>query len=71
MKEKQLHIDNFYNRVKKLNLRNSVFVDNTANDKLPAMYAKYLRDSIAVVACNKIACSSNFENYQNLKYLVA
>jgi aspartokinase/homoserine dehydrogenase 1 len=63
------HIDNFYNRVKKLNLRNSVFVDNTANDKLPAMYAKYLRDSIAVVACNKIACSSNFENYQNLKYL--
>ncbi len=63
------HIDNFYNRVKKLNLRNSVFVDNTANEKLPAMYAKYLRDSIAVVACNKIACSSNFENYQNLKYL--
>jgi aspartokinase/homoserine dehydrogenase 1 len=62
-------INNFYNRVKKLNLRNSVFVDNTANDKLPAMYAKYLRESIAVVACNKIACSSNFENYKNLKYL--
>jgi len=63
------NMDNFYNRVKKLNLRNSVFVDNTANDMLPAMYAKYLRNSIAVVACNKIACSSNFENYKNLKYL--
>lgn len=62
-------LDHFYEQVKKLNLRNSVFVDNTANDALPGMYAKYLRDSIAVVACNKIACSSAYENYKNLKLL--
>jgi len=52
-----------------LNLRNSVFVDNTANDSVPLQYEKYLKDSVAVVACNKIACSSAYENYKNLKYL--
>ena len=32
-------------------------------------YADYLKQSIAVVACNKIACSSNYENYKNFKNL--
>ncbi len=59
----------FYKNVKKLNLRNSVFVDNTANYDVPKEYKKYLKDSVAVVACNKIACSSDLDNYKNLKYL--
>jgi len=62
-------MDEFMDTMKTLNLRNSVFVDNTANNKVPDLYASCLRDSIAVVACNKIACSSNFENYKELKYL--
>jgi aspartokinase/homoserine dehydrogenase 1 len=33
------------------------------------MYAEYLKRSISVVACNKIACSSDYKNYQNLKHL--
>jgi len=61
--------DNFLKNVKKLNLRNSVFVDNTANDVLPSYYEDYLKQSIAVIACNKIACSSDYKMYKNLKYL--
>lgn len=52
-----------------LNLRNSVFIDNTANNEVPDLYTTCLSNSIAVVACNKIACSSDFEHYKNLKYL--
>ncbi len=59
----------FYDRIIELNLRNSVFVDNTASDKVPNYYAKYLKQSISVVACNKIACSSSYANYKNLKFL--
>ena len=61
--------DGFFNRVKDLNLRNSVFIDNTANDVLPSYYQKYLKESIAVIACNKVACSSDYESYKNLKLL--
>ena len=59
----------FMKKMKDLNLRNSVFVDNTANNSVPDLYASCLEHSIAVVACNKIACSSSLENYKNLKYL--
>ena len=52
-----------------LNVRNSVFVDITANEKVAYSYADYLRNSIAVVACNKIACADTFENYSELKRL--
>ena len=62
-------LDAFMEKMIALNLRNSVFVDNTANDKVPNLYATCLENSIAVVACNKIACSSNYDNYQQLKYL--
>lgn len=59
----------FMKKMKELNLRNSVFVDNTANDQVPDLYPSCLEHSIAVVACNKIACSSSLDNYKNLKFL--
>ena len=64
-----LDMDAFLNQVNELNYRNSIFVDNTANESVSMRYADYLKNSIAVVACNKIACSSNYDNYLNLKYL--
>lgn len=64
-----LNMDAFLNRVNELNYRNSIFVDNTANASVSERYADYLKNSIAVVACNKIACSSDYNNYQNLKFL--
>ncbi len=62
-------LDGFFENIKALNLRNSIFVDVTANQDVANLYPKYLRESIGIVACNKIACSSNFENYKLLKRL--
>ncbi|WP_347174294.1 bifunctional aspartate kinase/homoserine dehydrogenase I [Polaribacter uvawellassae] len=60
-------LQTFFEKVSSLNLRNSVFVDNTANENVSKMYEHYLRKSIGVVTCNKIACASDFENYKTLK----
>ncbi|MBC8770560.1 bifunctional aspartate kinase/homoserine dehydrogenase I [Arenibacter sp. BSSL-BM3] len=59
----------FFDKVKKLNYRNSIFVDNTASQEVSETYNSYLRNSISVVTCNKIACSSAYDNYQELKDL--
>ncbi|KAB1157526.1 bifunctional aspartate kinase/homoserine dehydrogenase I [Flavobacterium luteum] len=61
--------DTFISKVKALNLRNSIFVDITANDSVSKTYDQYLKQNIAVVTCNKIACSSAYYNYKNLKNL--
>ena len=68
-KGESLNMDTFHNNVTELNLRNSIFVDNTANENISKLYANYLKQSVAVVTCNKIACSSNYSNYQKLKQL--
>lgn len=59
----------FFEIVQKLNFRNSILVDNTASDEVASTYGSYLGNSISVVTCNKIACSSDYENYRNLKDL--
>ncbi|NRD22424.1 bifunctional aspartate kinase/homoserine dehydrogenase I [Winogradskyella litoriviva] len=62
-------LDGFFQHAKSLNLRNSVFVDITANEAVSNIYGEYLKQSISVVACNKIACSGNIEYYNELKAL--
>jgi len=64
-----LNMNLFHAKVTELNYRNSIFVDNTANENVSKLYADYLKESVAVVTCNKIACSSNYTNYLNLKQL--
>ena len=61
--------EKFFSEVNRLNYRNSIFVDNTASAEVSKTYNSYLANSISVVTCNKIACSSNYENYKNLKQL--
>lgn len=51
------------------NLRNSVFVDITANADVAGCYGILLQKSVSVVACNKIAASSAFKHYTELKNL--
>ena len=63
------NVDSFISRVKSLNFRNSIFVDITANHDIANIYDKFLKENIAVVTCNKIACSSEYNNYKNLKNL--
>ena len=52
-----------------MNIFNSVFVDCTASDEVAALYKDFLEHNIAVVAANKIAASSDYENYRMLKKL--
>ena len=70
--EKSAHTadrDQFFEYVKNLNLRNSIFVDNTANKSIASEYARYLKHNIGVVTCNKIACADTLSNYLNLKQI--
>ena len=62
-------LDAFVEEARRRNLRNSVFVDNTASDVVAAVYGRLLEKSIAVVACNKIACSGLYADYVHLKNL--
>jgi bifunctional aspartokinase / homoserine dehydrogenase 1 len=62
-------IENFVSLIREKNLRNSVFVDVTASEQVASVYESLLAKSISIVACNKIACSSSFASYQQLKSL--
>ena len=61
--------DTFFEIAKVLHLRNSIYVDNTANEKIAHTYPPYLKSSISVVTCNKIAAAENYAYYSNLKQL--
>ena len=69
LKGEKASLQGFLNIVKQLNLRNSIFIDVTSNSDLANLYREYLKSSIAVVACNKIASSNAFEDYSLLKRL--
>ena len=62
-------IEQFVDEIIEKNLRNSVFVDVTASDKVAEVYERLLQKTISVVACNKIACSSSYGHYKKLKDL--
>jgi aspartokinase/homoserine dehydrogenase 1 len=63
------NIESFVNRLAKLNLRNSVFVDCTTDPKVASLYGNMLERYVSVVTASKIACSSEFTYYQYLKTL--
>lgn len=50
-----------------MNIFNSVFVDCTASVEVAGIYKKLLEHNINVVAANKVAASSKYDNYQSLK----
>jgi len=59
----------FVDYIGQKNLRNPVFVDVTSSETVTRFYASLLRKSVAVVASNKIASSSPYENFGLLKHL--
>ncbi|GAA5025537.1 bifunctional aspartate kinase/homoserine dehydrogenase I [Marivirga lumbricoides] len=63
----KMDINNFLQRMISMNLRNSIFIDNTANESIAETYASILRQSISVVTPNKIACTGKYADYKNLK----
>ncbi|MDQ2747809.1 MAG: bifunctional aspartate kinase/homoserine dehydrogenase I [Acidobacteriota bacterium] len=60
---------NFADLIVEKNLRNSIFVDVTANQEIVENYPRLLEKSVAIVACNKVAASSEYVKYKNLKDL--
>jgi aspartokinase/homoserine dehydrogenase 1 len=60
-------IDAFVQKIARMNLRNSVFIDCTADERVAMKYPDILSSYVSVVTANKIACSSDFCSYQNLK----
>ena len=64
-----MDLNAFIETIRNMNMRNSVFADVTANSDLAGMYDRLLEKSIAVVACNKVACSSSYQYYTRLKDL--
>ncbi len=53
----------------KMNIFNSVFVDCTASPEIAGLYKDLLSHNVSVVAANKIAASSSYDNYQELKHI--
>ncbi len=62
-----MDLHSFSEEIQKKNLRNTVFVDVTANDDIARIYDGLLQKSISVVACNKVAASAEYEYYKKLK----
>lgn len=50
-----------------MNIFNSVFVDCTASPEVAALYRDFLEHNVNIVAANKLAASSDYENYHELK----
>ncbi len=68
-KAPRLSLDELTQLIISKNLRNSIFVDVTANPAAADQYAPLLAKSVAVVACNKIAASAAYASYRHLKEL--
>ncbi|MBK9528167.1 MAG: bifunctional aspartate kinase/homoserine dehydrogenase I [Acidobacteria bacterium] len=65
----EMNIDAFTDAIIENNLRNSIFVDVTANAAVVETYPKLLAKSISIIACNKVAASSEYDKYSHLKDL--
>ncbi|MBR6032981.1 MAG: bifunctional aspartate kinase/homoserine dehydrogenase I [Bacteroidaceae bacterium] len=63
------NIQRLHDEVIGMNIFNSVFVDCTASPEVAGLYADFLEHNINVVAANKIAASSDYENYRRLKQI--
>ena len=61
------NIQRLHDEVIGMNIFNSVFVDCTASAEVASLYGDFLQKNISVVAANKVAASSAYENYASLK----
>ncbi len=67
----EMDIAIFIGKMKELNLSNTIFVDNTASEKISNYYESILDSSISISTPNKIATSSGYLRYQRLKAIAA
>ncbi|MBR4298075.1 MAG: bifunctional aspartate kinase/homoserine dehydrogenase I [Bacteroidaceae bacterium] len=62
-------VERMVDEILEMNIFNSVFVDCTASEEVAAQYGRLLSANVSVVAANKVAASSNYDNYEHLKLL--
>lgn len=62
-------VEEMVDEIIRMNVFNSVFVDCTASEVVAAQYERLLAANVAVVAANKVAASSSYDNYERLKHL--
>jgi len=65
--DKESSLQGFVDEMKDMNIYNPVFVDCTASEAVAAFYKDILSSNISVVAANKVAASSEYDNYSMLK----
>jgi len=56
-------------KIQELNLSNTIFIDCTASKKISKNYEKMLNAGASIIAANKIANTSPFEDYKKLQKL--
>ncbi len=61
------NMESYVDAINELNMRNSVFVDCTADAEVSKIYKRVLSSYVSVVTANKVACSSDYELYKDLK----
>ncbi len=66
-----MNLPEYVATMKALNLSNSIFVDNTANEEITRFYESILEGSISISTPNKIATSSSYLQYQRLKNIAS
>jgi bifunctional aspartokinase / homoserine dehydrogenase 1 len=57
----------FVEKMNAFNLTNSIFIDCTASAEVAGFYDRILDESISISTPNKMAASSNYQEYQRLK----
>ena len=63
------NVERLRSEVVGMNIFNSVFVDCTASAEVAGLYKDLLNHNINVVAANKVAASSDYDNYYELKQI--
>lgn len=63
-------LETFVAEMKKLNLPNSVFIDNSASAEVVKYYESIFQSNISIVTCNKIGNSGPYAQYKRFKEAV-
>jgi aspartokinase/homoserine dehydrogenase 1 len=63
----RIDVGQFVNRMRQMNLPNSMFVDCTGSEEVVKYYGEILNESISIVTPNKIANSGPYARYRELR----
>lgn len=50
-----------------VNIRHTIFVDNTDSKEIVNFYVNFLVKRIDIITCSKIACTTSYNEYKNIK----